>query len=104
MQIDEPRAWDGFIQDTRSGGKETNQSIARLVAHPGGVSLADCDCDVSKAETFVVAIGPEGGLTDEECRRAADSGWQLVNLGPRILRVETAAIVLIAAVTAKLPR
>jgi 16S rRNA (uracil1498-N3)-methyltransferase len=103
MQIDEPRAWDGFIQDTRSGGKETNQSIARLVAHPGGVSLADCRCDVSKTVTFVVAVGPEGGLTEEECRRAADAGWQLVNLGPRILRVETAAIALIAAITAKLP-
>jgi 16S rRNA (uracil1498-N3)-methyltransferase len=104
MEIDEPRSWNDFIQGTGSGGQETNQSFARLVAHPGGVSLADCRYDVTKTDGCAIAIGPEGGLTDEECGRAADAGWQLVSLGPRILRVETAAIALVAAVTAKRPR
>jgi 16S rRNA (uracil1498-N3)-methyltransferase len=104
MQIDDPRSWNDFIQGVESGRQESKQSVARLVAHPGGVSLADCRCDVSKTERFAVAVGPEGGLTDEECSRAADDGWQLVDLGPRMLRVETAAIALVAAVTANLPR
>ena len=41
-----------------------------------------------------IAVGPEGGFTDEEVAAARDAGWQTVALGPRILRVETAAIAL----------
>lgn len=40
------------------------------------------------------AVGPEGGLTDAEAAHAVERGWALVDLGPRILRMETAAIVL----------
>ncbi len=39
-----------------------------------------------------VAIGPEGGFTDDEVRDAVDAGWQVVSLGPRLLRIETAAV------------
>jgi 16S rRNA (uracil1498-N3)-methyltransferase len=44
----------------------------------------------------LLAVGPEGGLTDEEVARAGAAGWQTVGLGPRILRVETAALALAA--------
>ncbi|MCC6168502.1 MAG: 16S rRNA (uracil(1498)-N(3))-methyltransferase [Caldilineaceae bacterium] len=37
-------------------------------------------------------IGPEGGLDADEVETAADAGWQVVTLGPRILRAETAAL------------
>ena len=40
------------------------------------------------------AVGPEGGFTDEEVDQARAAGWEVVGLGPRILRVETAAMVL----------
>jgi 16S rRNA (uracil1498-N3)-methyltransferase len=43
-----------------------------------------------------VAVGPEGGFTDAEVEAARAAGWQPVGLGPRILRVETAALVLAA--------
>lgn len=42
-------------------------------------------------------IGPEGGFTAEEAQLAQTAGAQLVTLGPRLLRAETAAL---AAVTA----
>ena len=42
----------------------------------------------------VVAVGPEGGFTDDEVSLALGAGWRLLDLGPRILRVETAAIAL----------
>ena len=45
---------------------------------------------------IALLIGPEGGLTADEVAGAAASGWQVVSLGPRILRAETAAL---AAVT-----
>lgn len=52
-----------------------------LVCHPGGVS------DPAPAHTVV--IGPEGGLAEEEL----PEGASLWDLGPTILRVETAAVV-----------
>lgn len=41
-------------------------------------------------------VGPEGGWTDEEIARAIGAGWNLVTLGGRILRAETAAITVAA--------
>jgi 16S rRNA (uracil1498-N3)-methyltransferase len=49
-----------------------------------------------------LAIGPEGGLTREEIALARERGAQIVTLGPRILRAETAAIVAVALALAAL--
>lgn len=43
-------------------------------------------------------IGPEGGFSEAEADRATASGCQLISLGPRILRTETAGPVLAALV------
>ncbi len=59
----------------------TDPSLLHLLAGAGPVTMA---------------IGPEGGFTDAEAALALAAGWQAVDLGPRILRVETAAIVLTA--------
>lgn len=45
---------------------------------------------------IAIAIGPEGGFTDEEIDAALHAGALLVNLGPHILRIETAAIAALA--------
>lgn len=37
-------------------------------------------------------VGPEGGWEDNEIEEARNAGWQIVTLGGRILRAETAAI------------
>lgn len=42
---------------------------------------------------IVLAIGPEGGFTDEEIEEAIAQGWKLWTFGDYILRVETAVIV-----------
>jgi 16S rRNA (uracil1498-N3)-methyltransferase len=44
-------------------------------------------------EPVSLLIGPEGGWTDAERTRLAESGWAPVSLGAAILRAETAAIV-----------
>ena len=41
-----------------------------------------------------LAVGPEGGFTEEELELALRHGWRAVSLGPRILRIETAAAAL----------
>jgi 16S rRNA (uracil1498-N3)-methyltransferase len=41
---------------------------------------------------IILAIGPEGGFSEEEVGLAKKAGYLPVTLGPRILRMETAAI------------
>jgi 16S rRNA (uracil1498-N3)-methyltransferase len=41
---------------------------------------------------IILAIGPEGGWTDDELKIFQSSGWISASLGPSILRAETAAI------------
>ena len=48
----------------------------------------------------ILAIGPEGGWTQEEMALFTQSHWQHVTLGPRILRAETAAIAAVSVVAA----
>jgi 16S rRNA (uracil1498-N3)-methyltransferase len=52
------------------------------------------------AREVTLLIGPEGGLAVEEVVEARTHGFVPVGLGPRILRVETAAIVAVALVQA----
>jgi 16S rRNA (uracil1498-N3)-methyltransferase len=65
----------------------------RWIADPSGQPIATGHWTGGE---LCVAIGPEGGFTADELGLAHDHQWQCLNLGPRILRVETAA----AAVTA----
>lgn len=45
------------------------------------------------AGSHALAVGPEGGFTEEEVARLVAAGGRLATLGPRVLRFETAAIV-----------
>lgn len=81
----------------------------RLVAHPADreppADRASVGWpDIGRGESVVVAIGPEGGLTPDEVMLAHAAGWRQVDLGSRILRVETAAIFAAAVVGRSLQR
>jgi len=45
-------------------------------------------------------VGPEGGFVEDEVRRAQQAGFISVQLGPRILRTETAGLAALAALQA----
>ena len=93
LRIDEPQSWPAFVQDTAD-------APYRLLAHPRGPRHNSGLPVPEKSPKHVcLAIGPEGGFTDEEVASAVDAGWQTVDLGPRILRVETAALLMVAMVT-----
>jgi len=47
---------------------------------------------------MVVAVGPEGGWTEDEVQGFRRAGFFSVGLGPRVLRLETAAAALTASV------
>jgi 16S rRNA (uracil1498-N3)-methyltransferase len=52
---------------------------------------------IPPVETITLLIGPEGGLAPEERAAAIGKGFIEVQLGPRVLRTETAAIAALAA-------
>jgi len=62
-----------------------------LVAHPGAVGV----CPVSMKGRVVLAVGPEGGFVPYEVEKLTSLGFVPVNLGERILNIETALPALI---------
>jgi len=63
-----------------------------LIGHPGAYPA--CPRAVDRAVTL--AIGPEGGWIPYEVEKLQEAGLQPVQLGERILRVETAVTALLA--------
>jgi 16S rRNA (uracil1498-N3)-methyltransferase len=84
MEITQPLAWAEYVASAAAP--------LRVIAHPAGDSSEQPPPSVES----IAAIGPEGGFSDSEVELAVKSGWQRVSLGPRILRIETAAIALAA--------
>lgn len=52
-------------------------------------------------QALAILIGPEGGLTDQEVAQAQAQHMQGIRLGPRILRTETAAPIILSLLQAK---
>ncbi len=63
-----------------------------LVGHPGDYPA----CPRALSEPVTLAIGPEGGWIPYEVEKLTEAGLQPVQLGDRILRVETAVSALLA--------
>lgn len=78
-----------FVEDTLP---ELSSNSRKLVAHPGPYS----ECPRGLQEQVTLAIGPEGGFVDYEIDKLVAAGFQPVQLGERILRVETAVTALLA--------
>ncbi|MBF0674461.1 16S rRNA (uracil(1498)-N(3))-methyltransferase [Pseudomonas sp.] len=65
-----------------------------LVGHPGNYPA--CPRGLPLDQSVTLAIGPEGGWIPYEVDKLAEAGLQPVQLGERILRVETAVTALLA--------
>jgi len=74
------------------------------------ILLAECENDVLLKDAIrehppdgevVLAIGPEGGWTEEEVQLFAGNGWTSASLGATILRAETAAIAATAIIVSE---
>jgi 16S rRNA (uracil1498-N3)-methyltransferase len=101
MEIAAPQKLSEFLAVDRreavrllaqQGAKDCQNALDELMG-PGRIS-----------RQVILAVGPEGGFTAAELGLASAGGWQSVGFGPRILRVETAAVALAAAVVARLQR
>ncbi len=57
----------------------------------GGQKFCDF-LEKSQAEDITILIGPEGGFSSEEAELAEQNGFEIISLGQRILRTETASL------------
>lgn len=89
-------SWHEFMASTFS-------PCRRFALDPCGPQIAGL-CDPSLYSGVALAVGPEGGFTARERSDLEGAGWELLGMGPAILRVETAAIAALAVCrTALLP-
>lgn len=71
----------------------------RLLAHPG----APTPCPRDVPGPLTLAVGPEGGWIEAELQSLQAAGFQPVDLGPRILRTETAVAALVGRLCGAAP-
>ena len=84
-----------WLRDDLDGEFSTSN---RIVAHPYGAdSRPDC---AEKSGRLLLAVGPEGGWTDEEVALLEEKGFARYSLGPRILRTDTAVVALLSRLMA----
>ena len=57
---------------------------------------------MDKTKNIAVFIGPEGGFEEAEVERIKNSGFEVITLGKRILRTETAGLALLSNIMIRL--
>ena len=58
--------------------------------------------NMDKTKNIAVFIGPEGGFEEAEVERIKNSGFEVITLGKRILRTETAGLALLSNIMIRL--
>lgn len=107
MEISESVEWSEFAECCRADLRVLAHPSPTAAEHPVPASEEHAPAshdssvclplpEIMIPSEIVAAVGPEGGFTDGEVAVATNARWQLFDLGPRILRVETAALSLAA--------
>lgn len=75
----------------------THTKVSGLVLSPTAEhTLQRLPSSLSEKMIYLL-IGPEGGLTEEEVLQGTQKGLTSIRLGPRVLRTETASVVVLSA-------
>ncbi|HEX7713138.1 MAG TPA: 16S rRNA (uracil(1498)-N(3))-methyltransferase [Bacillota bacterium] len=97
-ELEPIRSWDRFLEELRPGlilipweGEQT-RSLREILSRK-----QPADGAAAWPGEVTVIIGPEGGFSLDEVAEAQSRGAIPVTLGPRILRTETAGLVVAAA-------
>ena len=109
MTIEPPADWCDYVlprgDELRWIALPSDPDERRGLSPPDSVERGDAACPVGinptarQALPVRLVVGPEGGFTAAEVALALAEGWRRISLGLRILRVETAALVLAAHFT-----
>jgi 16S rRNA (uracil1498-N3)-methyltransferase len=89
MELTEPISWRDCLTSELPG-------CEAWIAHPHGDPVTSQLMAPGLPKLFL--IGPEGGFTDDEVDEAITAGARRMQLGPRILRIETAVVAIASLV------
>ena len=116
-----PQRWqkkqEHWQQIVISACEQSGRAVIPLVQEPTSLphwlSTVEADCKLvldpvatsseldDQPAHIALLIGPEGGLTPSELALASESGFTAIQLGPRILRTETAPLVALTVIGAR---
>lgn len=85
-QLHEPKSLDAWL------AQQTSISYGMVLDPNVNVKMLSLLNEHKKISHVHLLIGPEGGLSTEEITLAQNNGMTSISLGPRILRMETAAL------------
>ena len=89
-----------ILQPRRLCEVEVGSDGCHIMFHPINGARANLHSILAgRPSSIDLLIGPEGGFSDKEVDRLTHLGFQSVMLGSNILRVETAAVYAVAAVS-----
>ncbi|OAI39649.1 hypothetical protein AYO38_07290 [bacterium SCGC AG-212-C10] len=77
--------------------------VALYIADGAGIPWSEAARLLPARGAVALAVGPEGGFSDDEIARAKSRGAVAVSLGPNVLRTETAALAGVALFRGALP-
>ncbi|MBT6847828.1 MAG: RsmE family RNA methyltransferase, partial [Planctomycetaceae bacterium] len=80
-----------FLAHPKSAQIGVKDALAETIGEQESSNISIRDIQLESGDA-VVAIGPEGGFSAEEAAAATQLQWNIVDMGPRILRIETAAL------------
>lgn len=92
----EPSSLTDLLNGDSTGGTDAKNRRLMFIERGGRGLVETVGAWGEKPSRVAALIGPEGGWESEEIGRARDTGWEPITLGGRVMRAETAGVVVAA--------
>jgi 16S rRNA (uracil1498-N3)-methyltransferase len=89
----------GVLSTAQLAQRVRDDGATALVLHESATARL-AELPVAQADSLLLVVGPEGGISDDEIAELSDAGARAVLLGPTVLRTSTAAAVALGALGA----
>jgi 16S rRNA (uracil1498-N3)-methyltransferase len=93
----------GVVSTPELVARVRDDDATALVLHESA-TVRLTELPLAQADSLLLIVGPEGGITDDELAALSGAGATPVRLGPTVLRTSTAAAVALGALGALTPR
>jgi 16S rRNA (uracil1498-N3)-methyltransferase len=93
----------GVVSTPELVARVRDDDATALVLHESA-TVRLTELPLGQADSLLLIVGPEGGITDDELVALSGAGATPVRLGPTVLRTSTAAAVALGALGALTPR